>query len=265
VVWQIDAPEQAPISDKVNLGHHSSLYGDQLPPATLVLEGDEQNLHGVSLDWHGGRARKEVSGGMEESAAPLPPRGPRYHGLQLVGSSAPIAMVVAKPNRQRTPLGAAPSVGRCDDESLLSSVDELCGRGWRIHLLLDGSMVQWPTHWSTHDRAAGGGSNPCVATAHSCFGSSGPCLDSGHHQSSHHPGFDAVPESPPTIGGCFLVAGGRGQAGLEVEASGQYSSSSAYAAMFLGQSALHGAKELWKVRASNDADSFFWLAIQDRC
>jgi hypothetical protein len=207
VVWQIDAPEQAPISDKVNLGHHSSLYGDQLPPATLVLEGDEQNLHGVSLDWHGGRARKEVSGGMEESAAPLPPRGARYHGLQLVGSSAPIAMVVAKPNRQRTPLGAAPSVGRCDDESLLSSVDELCGRGWRIHLLLDGSMVQWPTHWSTHAKAAGGGSNPCVATAHGCFGSSGPCLDSGHHQSSHHPGFDAVPESPPTIGGCFLVAG----------------------------------------------------------
>ncbi|OEL24169.1 hypothetical protein BAE44_0014812, partial [Dichanthelium oligosanthes] len=47
--------------------------------------------------------------------------------------------------------------------------------------------------------------------------------------------------------------------------SGQYSCSSAYQAFFLGQSALLGAKELWKVRAPNEYRLFFWLAIQDRC
>jgi hypothetical protein len=48
-------------------------------------------------------------------------------------------------------------------------------------------------------------------------------------------------------------------------ASRQYSSSSAYTAMFLGQSALLGAKELWKVRAPNEFKFFLWLAMQDRC
>ncbi|OEL31369.1 hypothetical protein BAE44_0007612, partial [Dichanthelium oligosanthes] len=47
--------------------------------------------------------------------------------------------------------------------------------------------------------------------------------------------------------------------------SGQYSCSSAYQALFLGQSALLGAKELWKVKAPNEFRFFFWLAIQDRC
>ncbi|OEL34948.1 hypothetical protein BAE44_0004033, partial [Dichanthelium oligosanthes] len=47
--------------------------------------------------------------------------------------------------------------------------------------------------------------------------------------------------------------------------SGQYSCSSAYQAFFLGQSALLGAKELWKVKVPNEFRFFFWLAIQDRC
>jgi hypothetical protein len=47
--------------------------------------------------------------------------------------------------------------------------------------------------------------------------------------------------------------------------TGQYSTSSAYQLMFLNQSALLGAKETWKVRASNGYTFFFWLAIQDRC
>lgn len=45
----------------------------------------------------------------------------------------------------------------------------------------------------------------------------------------------------------------------------QYSSSSSYKAMFLGQLALLGTKELWKVRASNEYKFFFWLAIQNKC
>jgi hypothetical protein len=47
--------------------------------------------------------------------------------------------------------------------------------------------------------------------------------------------------------------------------SGQYSSSSAYAAMFLSQPALLGAKELWKVKAPNEFMFFLWLAMQDLC
>ncbi|OEL13244.1 hypothetical protein BAE44_0025738, partial [Dichanthelium oligosanthes] len=47
--------------------------------------------------------------------------------------------------------------------------------------------------------------------------------------------------------------------------SGLYSCSSAYQAHFVGQTALLGAKELWKVKAPNEFRLFFWLAIQDRC
>jgi hypothetical protein len=43
--------------------------------------------------------------------------------------------------------------------------------------------------------------------------------------------------------------------------TGQYSSSSAYAAMFLVQYVLLRAKELWKVRAPNEFRFFFWLAM----
>ncbi|OEL37464.1 hypothetical protein BAE44_0001517, partial [Dichanthelium oligosanthes] len=48
-------------------------------------------------------------------------------------------------------------------------------------------------------------------------------------------------------------------------ASGQYSCSSAYQAMFLGQTALAGAKVLWKVKAPNEYRFFFWLVLHDRC
>jgi hypothetical protein len=45
--------------------------------------------------------------------------------------------------------------------------------------------------------------------------------------------------------------------------SGDYSASSAYAALFHGQTALGGAKELWKSRAPNKCRFFLWLALQD--
>jgi hypothetical protein len=44
-------------------------------------------------------------------------------------------------------------------------------------------------------------------------------------------------------------------------ASSQYSSSSAYATMFLGQLALLGAKELWKIKAPNEFKFFSSLAM----
>jgi hypothetical protein len=48
-------------------------------------------------------------------------------------------------------------------------------------------------------------------------------------------------------------------------ASGQFSSSSAYDAMFLGQSTTQGAKQLWKASAPSEHNFFLWLAIHDRC
>jgi hypothetical protein len=40
-----------------------------------------------------------------------------------------------------------------------------------------------------------------------------------------------------------------------------YSGSSAYRAMFLGQVAMAGAKEIWKVNAPNEYRFFIWLAF----
>jgi hypothetical protein len=43
-----------------------------------------------------------------------------------------------------------------------------------------------------------------------------------------------------------------------------WNASGAYDALFLGQSALWGAKELWKVCAPNKCKMFIWLILQDR-
>jgi hypothetical protein len=44
-------------------------------------------------------------------------------------------------------------------------------------------------------------------------------------------------------------------------ASGKYSASLAYNAMFLGQTKVLGARELWKVSAPNKCHLFIWLAL----
>jgi hypothetical protein len=48
-------------------------------------------------------------------------------------------------------------------------------------------------------------------------------------------------------------------------ASREYTSKSAYQAMFAGESAVVGVKELWKAKASNKCRFFIWLALLDRC
>jgi hypothetical protein len=48
-------------------------------------------------------------------------------------------------------------------------------------------------------------------------------------------------------------------------ASGRYSASSAYRALFLGQEAILGAREPWKTRAPNKCRFFLWLVLHDRC
>jgi hypothetical protein len=47
--------------------------------------------------------------------------------------------------------------------------------------------------------------------------------------------------------------------------SGSYSSRSAYAAMFIGQSGLPGVAHLWKAKAPSEHKFFMWLTIQDPC
>jgi hypothetical protein len=47
-------------------------------------------------------------------------------------------------------------------------------------------------------------------------------------------------------------------------ADGKYSASSTYLAFFAGLTALLGAKELWKTKASPRVKFFFWLALHRR-
>jgi hypothetical protein len=46
--------------------------------------------------------------------------------------------------------------------------------------------------------------------------------------------------------------------------SGESSARSAYAAMFVSQRGLQGAKELWKTKAPPEHKFFLWLAVHDR-
>jgi hypothetical protein len=46
---------------------------------------------------------------------------------------------------------------------------------------------------------------------------------------------------------------------------GLYSSASAYNALFVNQTSLFGAKELWKVCAPNSCRFFIWLVLHGRC
>jgi hypothetical protein len=47
--------------------------------------------------------------------------------------------------------------------------------------------------------------------------------------------------------------------------SGQYSARSAYQAMFVGQTAILGAKEIWKTKAPSKYKFFLWLLVLDMC
>jgi hypothetical protein len=46
---------------------------------------------------------------------------------------------------------------------------------------------------------------------------------------------------------------------------GIYSASSAYTAFLLGQTALAGAKELWKTKVPNKCRFFYWPVLHGRC
>jgi hypothetical protein len=47
--------------------------------------------------------------------------------------------------------------------------------------------------------------------------------------------------------------------------TGAYSSASSYDALFISQTTLHGAKELWKVQAPNSCRFFIWVVLHSRC
>jgi hypothetical protein len=48
-------------------------------------------------------------------------------------------------------------------------------------------------------------------------------------------------------------------------ASGEFSSASAYRALFISRSLLLGASHLWKVQAPRRVRFFCWLVLHDRC
>jgi hypothetical protein len=117
----------------------------------------------------------------------------------------------------------------------------------------------------THAWVSGASSASCSTSAYGGRDPGGTCLDPGYRRCSHYPSAHAISASWPAAGAHFSVTGVTDRIIWKCTASSQYSSSSAYAAMFLGQSVLLGAKELWKVNAPNEFRFFFWLAMQDRC
>jgi hypothetical protein len=61
-----------------------------------------------------------------------------------------------------------------------------------------------------------------------------------------------------------LTLGIQDQLEWKWSASGQYSMQSAYNAMFMGQTLLLGAKELWKVKDPRKCLFFGWLVLHKR-
>jgi hypothetical protein len=47
--------------------------------------------------------------------------------------------------------------------------------------------------------------------------------------------------------------------------SGAYTARLTYKVLFMGQTGLHSAKELWKVKAPNNCHFFMWLILHGRC
>jgi hypothetical protein len=47
--------------------------------------------------------------------------------------------------------------------------------------------------------------------------------------------------------------------------SGNYSTRSAYSALFLGQTVVEGARQLWKVHAPNKVHFFMWVVLMGKC
>jgi hypothetical protein len=74
-------------------------------------------------------------------------------------------------------------------------------------------------------------------------------LDSGYFRCNDGANAHLVSSATATAGDEALQVGVQNQLVWRWSASGQYSSSTAYQSMFIGQLALLGAKELWKVKA----------------
>jgi uncharacterized protein involved in response to NO len=69
----------------------------------------------------------------------------------------------------------------------------------------------------------------------------------------------------PLLDSMVLTPGSSDRVTWWWSASGQYSTRSAYCALFVDQCSMLGAKELWKVKAPRKCFFSIWLALQDWC
>jgi hypothetical protein len=115
MAWQTDALEWVSGHDQIDAGCHLGLYGDQLPPASLVPKGDDQNLHDISLDMHRGCTRREVPGSLEEGTTPLHLGGLGIMDFNLLGRTLCLRWLWLSQTNHERPLALHPVA---DDASI---------------------------------------------------------------------------------------------------------------------------------------------------
>jgi hypothetical protein len=81
----------------------------------------------------------------------------------------------------------------------------------------------------------------------------------------HSPSMSSSSISTPTSGGFHLTLGVANHFIWHWASLGSYSNVVSYCILFVGQTALLGAKELWKVRALNTYRFFVWLVLHGHC
>lgn len=91
-------------------------------------------------------------------------------------------------------------------------------------------------------------------------------MDERHHRTPLHPGPHGVCADSHHNGSDEIVLTPNVTDDIRCwwSASGEFTSRSAYQAFFLGQVAIHGAKELWQVKASNKCKFLVWLLLHGR-
>jgi hypothetical protein len=117
----------------------------------------------------------------------------------------------------------------------------------------------------THPSVVRGSLTSCVALANGCGGHGYPHLDTEYHMCAVYPSSDPISGIVMPLGQHCPAARYPRLPDLKWTMTGQFSTSLAYATMFLGQIDIPGASTLWKSRAPGKCRFFLWLILLGRC
>jgi hypothetical protein len=135
---------------------------------------------------------------------------------------------------------------------------------WKSPSFLDGQVNRWPLHRPARAGPRGCGAQKPAEKSLGLVRPGSQRMDRRRAGAANPPGPHAIPRHPAMGGSGGAEPGCRGSPGVEMDCSGLYSSSSAYLAMFVGQSSILGAKELWKTKAPGKCRFFFWSVLHGR-